>query len=1205
MIMIKPLPIHIFSIFLLFTSATLHAQGIESILDEKFSSYAIFNQDFNTINEALQDEDGNGIYDINIAGFNLDLYSYDLVSSNYKTILLDEHGTQEISVNTDITYRGIIDGMPESFVALTITEDFIFGSINDGINTYFVEPARRFTLDVEEERFVFYNVSEVKENSHTCGVEMVVGKQEELDQSHPQRSQMGCVDLELSVASDYLYYTQNGSTPEGVIAMTLGVMNQVDTDYDDPFSDEIRFKITENFISSCSSCDPWSASLDITTVLNSFRSWAQAGNFANVHDLGQLWSGRDFNGTTVGVAYIGVVCNTSRYHVLQNIVDSGWQLRVLTSHEIGHNFNASHDNASSFIMSASLSNTTSWSGASVTSVNNHAAGASCLADCGLHITSQNTPVTWVADGSAMATVTWDVNGSTGSSGCSNVDILFSFNGGGSFPYTLVANTSNDGSESFVIPSIPSTAEGRVQVICTANAVNDINNADINLDSPCSPPSNFFVFTGPVDFTVGQTINLNVTDYYTQDEYTASTFGNMGSVGNRANVNSQNCVPRFGTNYETFTFTVSESGNYTFTQNPAFAAYSLYDGTFNTSTACTGFLNSTFYASGAGTGISSTPFTENLTAGNTYDLVVTDIFGNPESVSFSGIGEVGVSSSPSGYSYTYIAIDKVTDIIEMQNATGIFTGLAAGNYDIFGISYEDDGVVPDVDPATLLGQTLSNLISNGTCVLVSSNSVEISVTSTSTTWYLDSDNDSFGDVNSSMMSSSQPAGYVADSSDCDDSDNTVYPGAAELCDGQVNDCGTTLAVTEIDNDNDQYIECALDAGGWDGPGTVVGGGDCDDTNANVFPGSTEVCDGIDNDCDGQVDEGVGTTYYADSDGDGFGDNNNSMVACSLPSGYVLDNTDCDDTDGNNYPGNTEICDGQDNDCDGLIDENGNTTYYADSDGDGFGDASSSMTTCTQPSGYVLDNTDCDDNDGNNYPGNTEICDGQDNDCDGLIDEGAGTLYFVDSDGDGYGDSNNSMVACSQPSGYVPNSADCDDNDSNNFPGNAETCDGQDNNCDGIVDEGCGTCDDAYLVINAITQSTYLAEINIESDATVNSAVPILFSAGTSIDLLPGFEVILGSDFEALIAPCNPFTSAPVTDFGAGLPHIPNLESFPEESTIEVWVTDSASHIHVQTLVKKSTLKELVDGFSKRAEPGAYELHMRVGEKEIKQKLLIIK
>jgi len=111
--------------------------------------------------------------------------------------------------------------------------------------------------------------------------------------------------------------------------------------------------------------------------------------------------------------------------------------------------------------------------------------------------------------------------------------------------------------------------------------------------------------------------------------------------------------------------------------------------------------------------------------------------------------------------------------------------------------------------------------------------------------------------------------------------------------------------------------------------------------------------------------------------------------------VSDNTDCDDADQNNYPGNTEVCDGQDNDCDGLVDFadpscTGLGTWYQDSDGDGYGNPAVTTQNCTQPQGYVSDNTDCNDSDSTIYPGAPELPDGKDNDCDGSIDEGTGPV-----------------------------------------------------------------------------------------------------------------------------------------------------------------------------------------------------------------------
>ncbi len=113
-----------------------------------------------------------------------------------------------------------------------------------------------------------------------------------------------------------------------------------------------------------------------------------------------------------------------------------------------------------------------------------------------------------------------------------------------------------------------------------------------------------------------------------------------------------------------------------------------------------------------------------------------------------------------------------------------------------------------------------------------------------------------------------------------------------------------------------------------------------------------------------------------------------------------------------------------------------TWYADGDGDGYGDAAMAVEDCIAPSGTTSDSSDCDDGDADAYPGAPELCDGLDNDCDGVVPNDE-----LDLDADG-------VAACE---------GDCDDADAGIFPGAPETCaDGVDNNCDGAVDEDCSNC-----------------------------------------------------------------------------------------------------------------------------------------------------
>ena len=243
------------------------------------------------------------------------------------------------------------------------------------------------------------------------------------------------------------------------------------------------------------------------------------------------------------------------------------------------------------------------------------------------------------------------------------------------------------------------------------------------------------------------------------------------------------------------------------------------------------------------------------------------------------------------------------------------------------------------------------------------------------------------------------------------------GLGDLCD----DCTDADGDGFGDPDFASIAECASD---------------CDDADARVSPDEEEICDGLDNDCDGEIDEGDGldaATWYTDSDGDGYGDPDASVTACTAPDGTVSDGADCDDADGAVYLGADELCDGVDNDCDGVLDEDAldASTWYADGDRDGYGDPDASTTACDAPDGAVSDHTDCDDARGDVSPAGVEVAyDGVDQDCDGQD--------LCDVDGDGF-----DAEACG--------GSDCDDEDAAAFPDAPELGDGVDRDCDGDTDE----------------------------------------------------------------------------------------------------------------------------------------------------------
>ena len=386
-----------------------------------------------------------------------------------------------------------------------------------------------------------------------------------------------------------------------------------------------------------------------------------------------------------------------------------------------------------------------------------------------------------------------------------------------------------------------------------------------------------------------------------------------------------------------------------------------------------------------------------------------------------------------------------------------------------------------------------------------------------TFWADADEDGFGNAEAPAELCELLEGFSELDTDCDDDDPEVNPDATEACNGVDDNCNGEVdeAGDELwyaDADEDGYGDATISIDTCDPEGSwVLDATDCDDEDASVNPGMDDICNLADDDCDGEVDEDPEFTWYMDNDGDGHG-STVEVDACSQPEGTSAISGDCDDADEAVNPDADEVCDGLDNDCDGTSDNDDAIdapSWYTDGDGDGYGDTSNTTTSCTQPSGLVGDGDDCDDGDSAINPDATETCDGIDNDCSGTVDDDYASdadTWYADSDGDGYGDADVTTTACSQPSGYVDDTQDCDDSNSAINPDAEEVCtDGVDDDCDGTADdecpiEHCGTISSSETWSNTdehlVTCDVYVQGSG-KPTLTVGDGTTVYFEAGTNL------------------------------------------------------------------------------------------------------------
>ena len=389
----------------------------------------------------------------------------------------------------------------------------------------------------------------------------------------------------------------------------------------------------------------------------------------------------------------------------------------------------------------------------------------------------------------------------------------------------------------------------------------------------------------------------------------------------------------------------------------------------------------------------------------------------------------------------------------------------------------------------------------------------------TLFWIDYDGDGYGVDEVSACTA--PADGVLLSDDCDDSNDQVYP-SAPLASGQVgngidNDCdGHEECYTDADNDdfgtavvfNTDDLNCA-------GANEATVATDCDDTSNQDYPGApfspVDVNNGDDDDCDGHEE------CFVDADLDDFGSTTifNSNDNDCTDAGEQVVSTDCLDSDDQVYPGGDEQCNGLDDNCNGDYDEGAvdRDTYFADDDGDNFGDPTTDTLACVQPPGFVVDNTDCDDADSGDHPGATEtVGNSDDEDCNG------GEVCYDDDDNDTYldnlADTRVSVDADCADANEGTNAdltTDCNDAVASVYPGAAEVVgDEVDQDCDGK--ESCYNDDDDDNYLDATSDTVASLDVDCDDAFESDFAAPTTDCNDAVANVHPGATEIVADGID---------------------------------------------------------------------------------------------
>lgn len=369
---------------------------MNAALQQSLKAWEVYQIDVEALNKAVKTSPNfNAKINLQFGFHNWDiqLTPSGIIPTDYTLLVHSEKGLQKSFPSDPKAFKGYVEN-GNGKVRLTIDRDFLYGFVEESGKRFYIEPYSYYEPGAPRDLFVFFDMDDVNRDiDATCSVidEGLELKKIENDlgnhKGETSAEAMACYVYEIAIASDKSMFTKYGSVA-AVENHNIGVINDVQGDYTGNFNHDLVFSIVTQFV--VTGTDPWTSSLDAGTLLADFRTWGNNGGFGASYDIGELWTNRDFNGGTVGIAYLSAVCTSFKYHCLQDFTSNSELLRCMTSHENGHNFSMVHDSGSGscppdYIMCPFVSTSSTWSSSSVSSFNAFVGpliSSGCLSPCG-------------------------------------------------------------------------------------------------------------------------------------------------------------------------------------------------------------------------------------------------------------------------------------------------------------------------------------------------------------------------------------------------------------------------------------------------------------------------------------------------------------------------------------------------------------------------------------------------------------------------------------------------------------------------------------------------------------------------------------------------------------------------------------------------------------------------------------------------------